>query len=80
MISELPRLCYDFVSINHLFFTYLNNILDPPPLNSEWYPCLQGLEYFGYDSETWVDASTFNREQNVSLISKLNKTNSQNVR
>jgi hypothetical protein len=43
------------------------------------YAIEKGLEYFGYDSETWVDEGTFSREQNVALISKLNKTNSQTV-
>jgi len=37
----------------------------------------KGLEYFGYDAETWVDSGTFAREQNVSVISKLNKTSIQ---
>lgn len=33
----------------------------------------RGLRYFGYDAETWIDETTFNREQNVSFLSKMNK-------
>jgi len=40
----------------------------------------KGLDYFGYDAETWVDTGAYNREQNVSMLSKLNKTNTQSLK
>ena len=39
----------------------------------------KGLEYFGYDAETWVDSGAYIREQNVSGLTKP-KANTQTLR